>query len=128
MCIRDRYGAVVHGPAGSLSLEKVLFGSVNLPVCFEQRKYSRGQDGKPVPASLSGNDFELHIGPGDMFHLKEAEFAQPDSGTVKQSDDCPVLEIGSRSQDLADLFLCQDFGKSELLSGIEGMGNNIGRR
>jgi hypothetical protein len=39
-----------------------------------------------------------------------------------------VLEIGSRSEDLSDLFLCQDIGKSELLSGIEGMGYYIGRR
>lgn len=38
-----------------------------------------------------------------------------------------MLEIGSRSEDLSDLFLCQDIGKSELLSGIEGMGYYIGR-
>ena len=49
------YGTVVHGPARCLSLEKELFGPVNLIICFQQWKYGSGQDCEPVPASLSGH-------------------------------------------------------------------------
>jgi len=52
--------AVIHGFARGLSLEQVLFGSVNFIVCFKQWKHCRGQDGKPVPASFPGNYLELH--------------------------------------------------------------------
>jgi len=120
-------GSVIHGFARSLSLEKVLFGPVNLVVCLEQREHGSRQDGKPVPASLPGHYLELHVSSADMFHLQEPEFAEPDSCAIEQSDDCPVLEIGSRSEDLSDLFLCQDIGKTEFLSGIEGMWHNIRR-
>jgi len=86
-------GAVIHGLAGSLSLEEVFFGPVELPLLFEHGKDGDRQDGEPVPASLSGNNLNLHFGSVDALHLQETELAQSQAGAIKQGNDGFVLEV-----------------------------------
>ncbi|EON78408.1 hypothetical protein ADIS_1104 [Lunatimonas lonarensis] len=87
------YGPVVHGLSRGLSLEEEHFGPVEPVIGLKQWEHGGGQDGEPVPASLPGDDLQLHVGPADVPHLQETEFAEPDARAVEQCDDGPVLEV-----------------------------------
>ena len=93
-------GTVIHRLAGSLSLEEIFLGLMELPLLVEHGKDGGRKDGEPVPAAFSRNDLYLHAGPVDALHFQEAEFTQSDSRTVKQGYDGFVLDVGGRGKDM----------------------------